>query len=185
MFENQGEKLIKLAKVLFYIGAVGSVVGGLSMIVLGIVFKSSTLAVLGVFSPVVGVFIAWFTYLVLSGYGKLIVNSDRVADRLAPLGQGYGAPAGYQRSAAYPVPDPQGYQHSPSKHRSAPAAPKKPEAPEAKSEAGAYFDDFTDVVCPKCGERLSIPSSEFDAGAMLTCPYCDSQFPASALSKRG
>lgn len=80
LFENIGEKIKALAKVVFVIGILISVIGGLvSSIALGSVMHG--FAILVFFgSVVVGVIAAYISSMFLYGFGELISNSKKLVE---------------------------------------------------------------------------------------------------------
>ena len=82
MFENIGGKIKALAKVVTWIGIIGSVLAGIIMISAGSRGSGGTLMVLpGLLMMVIGSLSAWIASFVLYGFGQLIENSDKIASR--------------------------------------------------------------------------------------------------------
>ena len=70
MYDRIGVKLMVMAKAFFWIGAVGSIIGGLSVI------TQSPLT--GILTIVVGCLVSWLSTLALYGLGYLIVLTESI-----------------------------------------------------------------------------------------------------------
>ena len=72
MFDNIGSKIKTLAKVVCWIGIIGSIIAGIAMI--------ATLGEVGVLSGlltiVLGALLSWVGLFVLYGFGEMVENSD-------------------------------------------------------------------------------------------------------------
>ena len=68
MFANVGGKIKAVAQVLTWIGIIGSVIGGLSMM--------NANFIIGILTAVVGSLLSWVGSLALYGFGELVENSD-------------------------------------------------------------------------------------------------------------
>lgn len=87
MFTNIGSKIKSYAKVIFWIGAVISIIVGIVIIFAGIMSGASAyepynfgralmVVLLGILVAVIGVVLSWINVLVLYGFGVLVENSD-------------------------------------------------------------------------------------------------------------
>lgn len=75
MFTNIGDKIKNLASVLAWLGIIGSIIGGIVMIAVGL--ESSEIFVLfGFLTAIAGSLVSWIGSFLLYGFGELI---DRVA----------------------------------------------------------------------------------------------------------
>lgn len=79
MFENIGSKIKSIAKVLFVIGIISSVVTSISLCVL-----DDDLIVFGLITFPVGGVISWGFSAMIYGFGQLIDNSDKLVKKMAP-----------------------------------------------------------------------------------------------------
>lgn len=68
MFANAGGKIKAVAQVLTWIGIIGSVIGGISLI--------STSFIAGLLTAGIGSLLSWVSALALYGFGELVENSD-------------------------------------------------------------------------------------------------------------
>lgn len=87
MFNNIGSKIKSYAKVIFWIGAVISIIAGIAVIVVAFLASSSvyepfafgkffTGFILGIITAIIGIILSWIGVLVLYGFGVLVENSD-------------------------------------------------------------------------------------------------------------
>jgi|GEM_PF-5206737 hypothetical protein len=178
MFDNQGEKIMKIARIFFFIGAAASVTGAIAMIVTGIALHMLWLAIIGISYIPVMVFAFWVICLLLSGYGKLISNSDRIANSLDPRTDRRSHETGAGPAKQTRTPSAQKPSKESTKTMRKPAAEQEEPAAEQCKKPEFVEPVFVDIICPKCGETLSIPSDAIDAAETITCPYCESQFSA-------
>ena len=90
MFNNIGKKIMNLAKFLCWAGIILSISIGVSLICLGIGlenqeiisdFLGKTLKIYGILLTILGPIFSWLNSFVLYGFGKLIQNSDIIANR--------------------------------------------------------------------------------------------------------
>ena len=81
MFDYIGQKLKTTAKILFWVGAVGSVVGGLLYIAVSESVGGDT-ALIGLSVALFGPFASWVVAAMVAGFGQLVENS-RVQTDLA------------------------------------------------------------------------------------------------------
>ena len=68
MFANVGGKIKAVAQVFTWIGIIGSIIGGLSMM--------NANFIIGILTAVVGALLSWVGSLALYGFGELVENSD-------------------------------------------------------------------------------------------------------------
>ncbi len=94
MFSNIGGKIKKLAKVLCWIGIIISVISGIAIIASGgrsggsYVYGGSSVSInggaaviAGILFIVLGSLLSWVGSFVLYGFGQLVENSDKLAER--------------------------------------------------------------------------------------------------------
>ena len=72
MFYDIGKKIKTLAKVVCWIGIIGSVIGGIVMIAT----MGSVGVLSGLLTIVLGVLFSWIGSFVLYGFGEMVENSD-------------------------------------------------------------------------------------------------------------
>ncbi len=73
MFDNVGRQIKSFAKVLFYLGVVGSFIGGLVLLAMGSeAWEGGTFIIAGLLLIVVGTLVSWISSLLLYGFGELI-----------------------------------------------------------------------------------------------------------------
>ena len=82
MFKNIGVKIKILATVIFWCGIIGSVFGGFTGIIEGVIDGSSQAAYEGIFIALVGSLSSWACSLLIYGFGQLIENSDKITEEL-------------------------------------------------------------------------------------------------------
>ena len=72
MFDNIGSKIKTLAKVVCWIGIIGSIIAGIAMIA-----TMGSVGVLpGLLTIVLGALLSWVGSFVLYGFGEMVENSD-------------------------------------------------------------------------------------------------------------
>lgn len=87
MFSNIGSKIKSYAKVIFWIGAVISILVGIVVIFIGIASGTSAFGsvdigrvflgiIAGILVAIIGVILSWINVLVLYGFGVLVENTD-------------------------------------------------------------------------------------------------------------
>ena len=72
MFDNIGSKIKALAKVVCWIGIIGSIIAGIAMIAT----MGSVGVLSGLLTIVLGALISWVGSFVLFGFGEMVENSD-------------------------------------------------------------------------------------------------------------
>ena len=72
MFDNIGSKIKTLAKVVCWIGIIGSIIAGMAMIAT----MGSVGVLSGLLTIVLGAMISWVGSFVLYGFGEMVENSD-------------------------------------------------------------------------------------------------------------
>lgn len=75
MFNNVGEKIETFAKVIVWLGIIGSIIGG-------IIFISSENIGMGIAIIIGGPIVSWLSSLILYGFGQLIENSDYLVNAI-------------------------------------------------------------------------------------------------------
>ena len=79
MFDNIGSKIMKLAKVLCWIGIIASIVSGIVIISGGSRSYNSGAAVFsGILTIVLGCLFSWIGSFFTYGFGHLIENTDNI-----------------------------------------------------------------------------------------------------------
>ena len=163
MFDNAG-KQIKGIAIGFFITQI--VVGILAAVILFVISALADEDVVwigcllgGLFTLVATPFAAWFSALILYGFGEIVDTA--IANRLNSDGEASAAPVVSQAV----------------KKVASPIIPKQPEVPKTpKTEKERFFsdndDDWMDICCPHCGEKLSF----LKGTAMGQCPNCDNTF---------
>lgn len=74
MFENVGGKIKTLVKVMFFLEAIGFIVGGIIMAV-----SDEDLILIGLGVAVVGPLVAWISSLALYAFGELVESNLRIS----------------------------------------------------------------------------------------------------------
>ena len=72
MFDNIGSKIKTLAKVVCWIGIIGSIIAGIAMIAT----MGSVGVLSGLLTIVLGALLSWVGSFVLYGFGEMVENSD-------------------------------------------------------------------------------------------------------------
>ena len=72
MFDNIGSKIKTLAKVVCWIGIIGSIIAGIAMIAT----MGSVGVLSGLLTIVLGTLLSWVGSFVLYGFGEMVENSD-------------------------------------------------------------------------------------------------------------
>lgn len=149
MFENIGNKIKTLAKVLCWIGIIVSVVVAI------VLFASDDdLVGIGFLVLIGGSLISWIASFVLFGFGQLVENSDIIAE------QSYR--------------DNQKYHKIVKNNEEKKDAQRKKEIIDILNNPSFSDDEYIDIVCPNCREKLSFTKSEILSQDELYCPMCDS-----------
>ena len=81
MFTNIGSKIKTLAKVLFWISTIGSMIGAFGVIAFAAMSGSDEIIIailIGVVIVVVGVIVAWLSNFMLYGFGELIDTNQKM-----------------------------------------------------------------------------------------------------------
>lgn len=77
MYENIGEKIKILSKIIFYIQAIGSAIGGLAVMTMD---ANEETVLIGLLLLFLGPVLAWVSSWVLYGFGQLIDNTDKLVE---------------------------------------------------------------------------------------------------------
>ena len=86
MFINIGSKIKGLAKIITWVGVIGSFLIGLTFMAL--FYSNGTLELLAGFAIVlIGSLLAWVSSFILYGFGELVENSDRIAESCEQIAQ--------------------------------------------------------------------------------------------------
>ena len=81
MFTNIGDKIKNLASVLAWLGIIGSIIGGIVMIAVGL--ESSEIFVLfGFLTAIAGSLVSWIASFLLYGYGELIDKVTQIDNKM-------------------------------------------------------------------------------------------------------
>lgn len=81
MFNNIGSKIKTLAKVLFWISVIGSMIGAFGVIAFAAMSGSDEILIaiiIGIVIVVVGIIFAWLSNFMLYGYGELIDTNQKM-----------------------------------------------------------------------------------------------------------
>lgn len=88
MFQNIGEKIKMLAKVVCWVGIVGCVIGGIVLCAAGAGLGNDELMIgLGVVLMLAGPLASWIGSFVLYGYGELIVRVTEIHRCVSGVGE--------------------------------------------------------------------------------------------------
>lgn len=71
MFDNIGEKIKILAKILCWLGIIASVIVGIVLMI-----KDESLTLIGILIAVIGSLLSWAGSSIMYGFGRLVKNSD-------------------------------------------------------------------------------------------------------------
>ena len=151
MFDNIGGKIKGVAKVVTWLGIIGSCLAGFVMLVEG-VDGDEMLALYGILLAGLGSLFSWLGSLTLYGFGQLIENSDLLVEqgRLRQMNSGTSAaPA----TPAYTAP--------------AYAAPVAPVQNNGANEATVLVGEYSNQ-CTRCGTWQSKNN--------LSCTTCGAVF---------
>ncbi len=87
MFDNVGEKIQKIAKIIYYLGVVGSVVVGFIAFVCACLTEDDTIIFLGLLAAGViigvGILMSYLSVIVLYAFGDLVENTYIIANNSA------------------------------------------------------------------------------------------------------
>ena len=80
MFENIGSKIMKLAKVLCWLGIIASVITGIAIIGASSYnrYSSGSSILAGILTIVFGCLLSWIGSFFTYGFGQLIENTDHI-----------------------------------------------------------------------------------------------------------
>lgn len=90
MFQNIGKKIKTLAKVLCWIGMIGSIVGGIVMVLSGVAVLDYDAAagvaaiVTGALTAVLGALFSWFGSFMMLGFGEIVEKVNEIAENTKP-----------------------------------------------------------------------------------------------------
>ena len=80
MFSDIGQKIKKLASICTYIGIIGSCLGGLICMIMGISAEEGGMFFVGLLVAAVGSLLAWIGSFLLYGFGELIDTNTMIVD---------------------------------------------------------------------------------------------------------
>lgn len=142
MFTNPGSKIKSYAKIVFWIGAIVSIILGIIVIVTGIASATSYVGfsfgrmlgglIGGVLTAAIGIVVSWVSVLALYGFGTLVENSDTLVKLNG------GQPSGEKDAEKVQLPK--------VSVQTAPQQPYQMNVPQQTSTASK--------VCPHCGEPV-------------------------------
>ena len=157
MFDNAGKQIKGIAIEFFITQIVVGILAAVTLFVISALADEDAVWIGcllgGLFTLVATPFAAWFSALILYGFGEMVDTA--IANR-------QGVASAVSKAV---------------KKVASPIIPKQPEVPKTpKTEKERFFsdndDDWMDICCPHCGEQLS-----FLKGTQLGhCPNCDKQF---------
>ncbi len=90
MFQNIGKKIKTLAKVLCWIGMIGSIVGGIVMVLSGVAVLDYDAAagvaaiVTGALTAVLGALFSWIGSFMMLGFGEIVEKVNEIAENTRP-----------------------------------------------------------------------------------------------------
>lgn len=90
MFQNIGKKIKTMAKVICWVGIIGSVVGGVIMVLSGVGVlqfnaEAGVAAIMGgVLTVVLGSLFSWIGSFMLLGFGEIVEKVDEIAENTRP-----------------------------------------------------------------------------------------------------
>ncbi len=90
MFQNIGKKIKTLAKVLCWIGIIGSIIGGVVMAASGAALMdydaaSGVAAIVGgVLTAVLGTLFSWIGSFMMLGFGEIVEKVNEIAENTKP-----------------------------------------------------------------------------------------------------
>ncbi len=90
MFQNIGKKIKTLAKVLCWIGIIGSIIGGVIMVISGAAIldydaASGAAAIMsGVLTAVLGTLFSWIGSFMMLGFGEIVEKVNEIAENTSP-----------------------------------------------------------------------------------------------------
>ncbi len=90
MFQNIGKKIKTLAKVLCWIGIIGSIIGGVIMVVSGAALMDNDAAsgaaaiMSGVLTAVLGALFSWIGSFMMLGFGEIVEKVNEIAENTKP-----------------------------------------------------------------------------------------------------
>jgi len=90
MFQNIGRKIKTLAKVICWVGIIGSVVGGVIMVLSGVGVlrfnaEAGVAAIMGgVLTVVLGSLFSWIGSFMMLGFGEIVEKVNEIAENTRP-----------------------------------------------------------------------------------------------------
>ncbi|MDR1299347.1 MAG: zinc ribbon domain-containing protein [Oscillospiraceae bacterium] len=159
MYDNIGDKIKGLAKVIAWLGIIGSVIYGIALMVQGgdmMGYGGGALVGAGFVVIIVGAIASWASSLVMYGFGELVEKATVIAAKL-PSASGAAAPA-----PSIPAPT------------QSPAAEIDPVCPKCGHDnaAGSQF-------CKVCGAKLSLSPPPEPVKTERRCPKCNEAYSKS------
>jgi len=148
LFGNSGKKVKSLALGVFFVEAIGSIITGIILMGIGIIFMVTDYFIaFGLLAIVFGPAIAWLSSLVLYAFGELVDKTCGIHNKVVGV----------------EAPGPKAPVYQPANVATQPAP---------VATATTANDGSKEVTCPTCNNRLSFPV-ETTTGQ---CPYCNSKF---------
>ena len=157
MFDNIGDKIKTLAKVVCWIGIIACIITGIVLMA-----TDEDLVLAGILTAVLGSILSWVSSFVLYGFGQLVENSDIIAKQSARNNEKHSKKVQQQQEQQ--------------------RKDKVKAIKTAINDANVSEDTYIDIICPNCGESLSYTKQELMANKTLICPMCDAEI--STLSYR-
>lgn len=149
MFDNIGGKIKSFSMFVCIVGIITAVCIGISFILNGN-------AIIGFVILAVGSIVSWLGSFFSYGFGQLVENSDIIA-------------AQFKRENIK-------YEKNIKKQQEAKKQKQNQEARNMVSSVNVSDNEYIDIPCPICGERLSFLKSDFISNEVLECPLCISEF---------
>ena len=85
MFDNIGERIQSFARVFLWLGVAICGLVGFVLFVNGVSEDGTGVMIFGLLLMTVGSLVSWVNFLLLYGFGQLIVNSDRIARNISRI----------------------------------------------------------------------------------------------------
>ena len=151
MYNNIGGKIKGLAKGFFFIEALASIIGGIALILES---HRDDEIFIGVIIIIAGPIIAWISSWFLYAFGELVEKTCEIARNTS----GSRRKSEVQANEKSAKPHKKEYTHV-------------DKTPDKHINNEVIDDEYINVVCPKCEEKLSFLKDETNA----ICPWCETK----------
>ena len=149
MFENIGEKIKGLAKVICVIGIVFSVIYGLD-----IMMEGKDFVMTGLITAIVGSVISWISSFFTYGFGTLISNSEKIARNIESIDS---------------------YSEEMVKRNNQNKESNEKVKEEKKNENAKMTEEKIEIKCPSCGIDLAYNKDFLKDKDKIECPMCKNE----------